>query len=170
MSGECRSGKARIELLPILGGVRRFQIPDSRFQTKSSDKWRAGKTRIELLPILAAGQRLEIADFSRIAPARGSRHPTPDARHPTPDTRHLTPETCTSLLTGGSRYGSLHAWSHERSYLKTWESVRRSQRQKGKCAENRKKMLNSGNELKDVLQTKDLANFGAKNELVFERK
>jgi hypothetical protein len=31
-------------------------------------------------------------------------------------------------------------------------------------------MLNSGNELKDLLQTKDLAVFGAKNELVFERK
>jgi hypothetical protein len=38
------------------------------------------------------------------------------------------------------------------------------------ASKNRKKMLNSGNELKDLLQTKDLAIFGAKNELVFEPK
>jgi hypothetical protein len=40
----------------------------------------------------------------------------------------------------------------------------------GKCAENRKKILNSGNEPKNVLKTKELSFSGAKNELVFERK
>jgi len=40
----------------------------------------------------------------------------------------------------------------------------------GKCVEKRKKILNSGNEPKNVLQTQELAVLGAKNELVFERK
>jgi hypothetical protein len=40
----------------------------------------------------------------------------------------------------------------------------------GKCIENRKKILNSGNEPKNVLKTKELSFSGAKNELVFERK
>ena len=40
----------------------------------------------------------------------------------------------------------------------------------GKCVENRKKILNSGNEPKNVLKTKELSFSGAKNELVFERK
>jgi len=35
----------------------------------------------------------------------------------------------------------------------------------GKRVENRKKILNRGNELKDLLQIKDLAHLGAKNEL-----
>jgi hypothetical protein len=40
----------------------------------------------------------------------------------------------------------------------------------GKCVENRKKILNSGNELKNMLKPKALALSGAKNELVFECK
>ena len=39
---------------------------------------------------------------------------------------------------------------------------------RGKCVENRKKILNSGNEPKNVLNTKELSFSGAKNELVFE--
>jgi hypothetical protein len=38
----------------------------------------------------------------------------------------------------------------------------------GKCVENRKKILNSGNEPKNILKAKELAFSGAKNELVFE--
>jgi len=38
----------------------------------------------------------------------------------------------------------------------------------GKCVENRKKILNSGNEPKNVLQAKELAFSEAKNELVME--
>ena len=41
---------------------------------------------------------------------------------------------------------------------------------RGKCVENRKKILNSGNEPKNVLQAKELAFSEAKNELVFEGK
>ncbi len=41
---------------------------------------------------------------------------------------------------------------------------------RGKCVENRKKILNSGNEPKNVLNTKELSFSGAKNELVFECK
>jgi Na+-transporting NADH:ubiquinone oxidoreductase subunit NqrF len=41
---------------------------------------------------------------------------------------------------------------------------------RGKCAENRKKILNSGNEPKNVMKTKELSFSGAKNELVFECK
>jgi hypothetical protein len=40
----------------------------------------------------------------------------------------------------------------------------------GKWVENRKKILNSGNEPKNILKAKELAFPGAKNELVFERK
>jgi hypothetical protein len=40
----------------------------------------------------------------------------------------------------------------------------------GKWVENRKKILNSGNEPKNILKAKKLAFSGAKNELVFERK
>jgi hypothetical protein len=40
----------------------------------------------------------------------------------------------------------------------------------GKWRENAKKILNSGNEPKDLLNTQDLAFFGAKNELNFEFK
>jgi hypothetical protein len=40
----------------------------------------------------------------------------------------------------------------------------------GKCIEKRKKILNSGNEPKNVLKTNGLAFLGTKNELVFERK
>ena len=40
----------------------------------------------------------------------------------------------------------------------------------GKCVENGKKILNRGNEPKNVLKGKGLAFLGAKNELVFERK
>jgi len=40
----------------------------------------------------------------------------------------------------------------------------------GKCVENRKKILNRGNEPKNMLKAKELAFSGAKNELVFERK
>jgi hypothetical protein len=38
----------------------------------------------------------------------------------------------------------------------------------GKCVENRKKILNRGNEPTDLLKAKDLAFSEAKNELVFE--
>ena len=41
---------------------------------------------------------------------------------------------------------------------------------RGKCVENRKKILNSGNEPKNVLNTKELSFSEAKNELVFEGK
>jgi hypothetical protein len=37
-------------------------------------------------------------------------------------------------------------------------------------SKNRKKILNRGNELKDLLKIKELAVFGETNELVFERK
>jgi hypothetical protein len=37
-------------------------------------------------------------------------------------------------------------------------------------SKNRKKILDRGNELKDLLKIKELAVFGAKNKLVFERK
>jgi len=40
----------------------------------------------------------------------------------------------------------------------------------GRCAENAKKMLFSGNELKNLLEIKDLAFFRPQNELVFECK
>jgi hypothetical protein len=40
----------------------------------------------------------------------------------------------------------------------------------GKCVEKRKKILNRGNEPKNLLKGKELAFLGAKNELVFERK
>jgi hypothetical protein len=40
----------------------------------------------------------------------------------------------------------------------------------GKCVENRKKILNRGNEPKNILIAKELAFSGAKNELVFECK
>jgi hypothetical protein len=40
----------------------------------------------------------------------------------------------------------------------------------GKCVENRKKILNSGNEPKNMLKTQELAFLGAKNELGFEGK
>ncbi|MGD0457614.1 MAG: hypothetical protein ABSC21_07695 [Terriglobia bacterium] len=40
----------------------------------------------------------------------------------------------------------------------------------GKWVENRKKILNSGNEPKNILKAKELAFSGAQNELVFERK
>jgi hypothetical protein len=39
-----------------------------------------------------------------------------------------------------------------------------------KCVERQKKILNRGNELKDLLKIKELASSGEKNELVFERK
>ncbi|MGB9485346.1 MAG: hypothetical protein WCD04_04430, partial [Terriglobia bacterium] len=41
---------------------------------------------------------------------------------------------------------------------------------RGKCVENRKKILNSGNEPKNVLKTQGLSFSGTKNELVFECK
>jgi len=41
---------------------------------------------------------------------------------------------------------------------------------RGKCVENRKKILNSGNEPKNVLKPKGLSFSGAKNELVLEGK
>jgi hypothetical protein len=41
---------------------------------------------------------------------------------------------------------------------------------RGKCVENRKKILNSGNEPKNMLKTQELSFSGAKNELVFEGK
>jgi hypothetical protein len=40
----------------------------------------------------------------------------------------------------------------------------------GKCVENRKKILNRGNEPKNMLKAKELTFSGAQNELVFERK
>jgi hypothetical protein len=40
----------------------------------------------------------------------------------------------------------------------------------GKCVENRKKILNRGNEPKSLLKVKELDLSGAKNELVFGRK
>jgi hypothetical protein len=40
----------------------------------------------------------------------------------------------------------------------------------GKCVENRKKILNRGNEPKNILIAKELAFSRGKNELVFERK
>jgi hypothetical protein len=40
----------------------------------------------------------------------------------------------------------------------------------GKCVENGKKILNSGNEPKNILKAKELAPSGAKNELVFKCK
>jgi hypothetical protein len=46
----------------------------------------------------------------------------------------------------------------------------RSARWWGKWFENRKKILNRGNELKDLLKAKGLEFFGVENELVFERK
>jgi hypothetical protein len=39
----------------------------------------------------------------------------------------------------------------------------------GKSAQNAKKILNRGNELKNLLKAKELAFSGAQNELVFER-
>ena len=41
---------------------------------------------------------------------------------------------------------------------------------RGKCVENRKKILNSGNEPKNLLKTNELSFPGAKNELVLEGK
>ena len=40
----------------------------------------------------------------------------------------------------------------------------------GKCVENRKKILNRGNEPKNMLKVKALAFSATQNELVFERK
>jgi hypothetical protein len=50
------------------------------------------------------------------------------------------------------------------------EGVRNRRFGGGKCLENRKKILNRGNEPKNILKAKGLAFSGAKNELVFERK
>jgi hypothetical protein len=47
------------------------------------------------------------------------------------------------------------------------KGVRDQRGDRGKCVENRKKILNSGNEPKNILKTKELAFLGAKNELVF---
>jgi hypothetical protein len=48
--------------------------------------------------------------------------------------------------------------------------VRRWSAGNAEWAENGKKMLFRGNELKDLLETKELAFLGAQNELVFERQ
>ena len=48
------------------------------------------------------------------------------------------------------------------------EGIRREERRQGKCVENRKKILNGGNEPKNVFKAKELAFLGAKNELVFQ--
>jgi hypothetical protein len=50
------------------------------------------------------------------------------------------------------------------------KEVRDQRGGRGKCAENRKKILNSGNEPKNVLKTQELAFSGAKNELVLDGK
>jgi hypothetical protein len=50
------------------------------------------------------------------------------------------------------------------------KGVRDQRGGRGKCVENRKKILNSGNEPKNVLKTQELPFSGAKNELVFEGK
>ena len=50
------------------------------------------------------------------------------------------------------------------------EADSKAARRGGKLARNAKKILNRGNEPKDVLQTQDLAFFGAQNEPNFECK
>jgi len=76
----------------------------------------------------------------------------------------------TFLLTPGWSCGSLCQSSHERIGTRARERGSKLARRWAKYVENRKKILNSGNELKNVLQTNDLAFSGAKNELVFECK
>jgi hypothetical protein len=58
----------------------------------------------------------------------------------------------------------------EKAATERADGVRRWSAADGKWAENGKKMLFRGNEPKDLLKTKDLAFFGAQNELVFGAK
>ena len=50
------------------------------------------------------------------------------------------------------------------------KGVRDQRGGRGKCVENRKKILNSASEPKNVLKTKEVAFSGVKNELGFEGK
>jgi hypothetical protein len=60
------------------------------------------------------------------------------------------------------------------TYVKRWQRAReegsKAARRGHDRAENTKKILNRGNELKDLLQMQKLAVFRVKNELNFERK
>jgi hypothetical protein len=92
-----------------------------------------------------------------------------------PVTRPLTPGTCpfvscTFLLTREPTYGSLWLLSQETAGKRRRQGKAKGTRQGGKRQGNAKKILNSGNEPTDLVQTKDLAFKNAKNELVFECK
>ena len=84
--------------------------------------------------------------------------------------RPLTPGTCILVLTRGSSRSSLCELSHEKACKRAREGVRSRPGGGGKWVENRKKILNSGNEPKNILKAKELAFSGAQNELFFERK
>jgi hypothetical protein len=69
------------------------------------------------------------------------------------------------LLTEGWSLGSLYVLSHEQSRKRGGEGGSKSARRKQEVGKNAKKILNRGNEPKDLLKTKELAFSDAKNEL-----
>jgi hypothetical protein len=71
-------------------------------------------------------------------------------------------------LTPGLNYGSLCEWSSGETGRGVGEGVQTGAGRQRKCAGNRKKILNRGNEPKNVFKAKELAFLGAKNELVFQ--
>jgi hypothetical protein len=71
-------------------------------------------------------------------------------------------------LTSGLNYGSLCEWSSGETGRGVGEGVQKRAGRQRKCAGNRKKILNRGNEPKNVFKAKELAFLGAKNELVFQ--
>ena len=72
-------------------------------------------------------------------------------------------------MTRGPTHGSLCELPHEKTCQRA-KGVADRRGGRGKCVENRKKILNSGNEPKNVWKTTELSFSGAKNELVFECK
>ena len=103
---------------------------------------------------------------------------------PTPWRRHAKKRhACATLGMGGRSfrltalptYGSLLQWSGYGQFVASDCSVAPKLRQGGEVPsgdveQELHEMKNSGNELKDVWQIKDLANFDAENELHFARK
>ncbi len=92
-----------------------------------------------------------------------------------PVTRPLTLAACLFVpsifsLTRPPTRGSLLALSQESAGKRRRQRQAKGTRKGGKRQGNAKKILNSGNKLKNVLKTKELAIFWAKNKVVFECK
>jgi hypothetical protein len=73
-------------------------------------------------------------------------------------------------LTPGLNYGSLWEWSSGGTGRGVGEGVQTGAGHQRKCPGDRKKILNRGNEPKNVFKAKELAFLRAKNELVFHAK